>query len=75
MNRLKRIFYIVAPVAAFSYLGYEVMSGEMATGMTRRGKAGNDLLTWLSHTLGATPTGLTLIAIGVLLAVYAYRRY
>lgn len=73
MDRLRKIFYVVMPIAAFSYLGYEVMSDEVANGMTRRGKAGHDLLVWLSNTLGPLPAGLLLIAIGLLLSVLAYR--
>ncbi len=75
MGRLKKAFYVVAPVLAFSYLAYEVSSEDIATGTSRRGKAGHDLLAWLSHTLGPAPTALMLVALGLLLSVYAYRRY
>lgn len=74
MQRFKRIFYTVSPVLAFSYLAYEVLSGAVADGMTRRGKAGHDLLVWLSSTFGATATGVALIALGLLLGWVGWRR-
>lgn len=74
MRTAKRIFYTVAPVLAFSYLAYEVLSGVIATGMTRRGQSGHDLMVWLSNTFGPTPTGVTLIALGLLLGWVGWRR-
>jgi hypothetical protein len=78
MSNLKGLFYTILPTAVFSFFAYLTATGQLddpSQSNTRRGRGLNELLWWLSDTLGALPAGAAILAVGLVLSFFAYRKY
>lgn len=75
MGRIKKTFYVVAPLLAFSYLAYEYATTDVPDVITRKARPAHDALVWISAVIGPTPLAAILFLLGFLLSLYAYRNY
>ena len=71
----RKVFGTVFPLVLFSYAGYLVLSGEVASLSQQNQRAFGKYLEWLGDALGQLPAGLLLIAIGLSMSAFAYRRH
>lgn len=71
----KKVFGTLFPTALFSFAAYLVLSGEVYNLSAKNKRAFGGYLEALDGALGTWPAGLLLLAIGLAMSAFAYRKY
>ena len=71
----KKVFGTIFPTALFSFAAYLILSGDVETLSPKNKRAFGGYLEALADALGRWPAGILLIAIGLAMSAFAYRKY